>query len=167
MKKLYYFTFIISLFLFASNVFATEILKKGTVIPIKLKNEASSKQKEQPNVVVAEDVLTSNGVLAIKAGTSVGFYWKSDRARACGHPGTLSIRFETTRSVNGMKVPLDMNTINKEGKDRHGLSIGLGTAGIVIWPLLPCYLIRGKNTSISEGTVFNDAYVAEDVVIEE
>lgn len=152
----------------ANNMFATGILKKGTVIPVRLKSEASSREKEAPEVVVAEDVLTANGVLAVKAGTKVECYYRSDRARACGHPGTLSLRFETTQSVNGMKVTLDANTINKEGKDKHGVSIGLGAGlGCVVWPAALFLLIKGKNINIPAGAVYNDAYVAEDVIIEE
>ena len=151
---------------FVSNLSAQSVLKAGTQVPVKLTLDASSKEKESPTAVVAEDVLTSDGVLAIKRGTSVSLYFNGDRARAMGAPGYFTLRFETTRTINNLKVALDCENIERKGKDKHGLSIGLGSAGLLIWPLLPCYLIKGKNVTIPANTVFSDVFVAEDVTIQ-
>lgn len=166
MKKIIlFFVFTVSVF-YGSNLYAQSVLKAGTQVPVKLTLDASSKVKEGPTAIVAEDVLASDGVLAIKRGTSVSLYYNSDRARACGAPGYFTLRFETTRTVKNLKVTLDCENIERKGNDRHGLSIGLGTAGFFIWPLLPCYLIKGKNVCIPAGTVISDVFVAEDITLQ-
>ena len=161
----YLFVCTILVFL-ASNLYAESVLKIGTQVPVQLTLDASSKKmSEPPTAIVAEDILTDDGKLAIKRGTSVSLYFGGDRARAMGAPGFFTLRFEATRTVKNMRVNLDCENIVRKGKDKHGLSIGLGTTGFLIWPLLPCYLIKGKNVEIPAGTTFYNVFVAEDVVI--
>lgn len=159
------FILVFSLF-FVSNLSAQSVLKAGTQVPVKLTLDADSKIKEPPTAIVAEDVFSSDGTIAIKHGTSVQLYYDNDRARACGAPGYFTLRFETTRAVNNMKVALDCDNIVRRGKDKHGLSIGLGLGlGSFVWPCLACLLIKGQNVCIPAGTVIPDVYVAEDVSI--
>lgn len=145
---------------------AQSVLRKGTKVPVKLVTELNTKVRETPKAVVAEDVLASDGKVAVKQGTPVGLYYDSDRARACGAPGRFALRFESTLSVNKIKVPLDCNSIQQEGKDRNALAICLGYPGVIIWPLLPCLLIKGHNIVLPEGTTFDSVFVEEDVAID-
>ena len=153
--------------LFVSNLSAQSVLKAGTQVPVKLTLDASSKGKEPPTAIVAEDVLTSDGVLAIKKGTSVEVFYYAENARPLGEPGKLTLGFETTRTVNNMRIPLECNNTVRNGKERQGLAIGLGVGGgCLITPLFLCLLIKGTNACIPANTVFSDVYVRENVVIE-
>ncbi len=163
MKRLTLFLTLVS---FASIISAHSILKAGTQVPVELTSDASSKVKDGPTAIVAEDIFTSDGVLAIKRGTSVQLYYESDKARACGGPGHFTLRFETTRTVNNMKVALDCNNIKREGKNKHGVAVGLGCVGYICPPFLLFLLIRGQNVCIPSGTQIADVYVAEDVEIQ-
>ena len=150
---------------FASSLHAQSILKAGTQVTVKLTTDAKSKDMVTPIAKVAEDVFTQDGTLAIKRGTPVQIYHSADRARACGEPGHITLRFETTRTVNNMKVALDCNNFNREGRNKHVLSIGLGCVGFVFPPLILCLLIKGQNVTIPLGTEFTDIYTSEDVEI--
>lgn len=167
MKLFFSFVFFISVF-FVSNLYAQSILKAGTQVPVKLTLDASSQGRVTPTAIVAEDILTPEGILAIRRGTSVEVFYYIEKARPLGEPGKLTLGFETTRTVNKMRVPLECNNMVRTGRERQALAIGLGVGGgCLITPLFLCLLIKGTDACIPAGTIFSDVYVAENISITE
>ena len=103
------------------------------------------------NFSVVSDIAL-NGSVVIPAGTLVGATVKKAKARRrIGVPGEIIIGDFYTTSINGVRIPLNGNVIEK-GKSKMGLSIAL--SAIVI----PFFLLmKGKDISVLPGyqyTVF-------------
>lgn len=160
---------IISFFLIAFlNVFVCPIsiareviLENGTKVRLKLVDKVSSQinnEGDDVNFIVTDDVKIGD-VLLIKEGSRcIGFIEELFVKGSIGRAGKLVIRLDSTRAVNGKKVPLT-GTITKKGESR------IITSAVLSVVLLPFFLVMtGKDAQLPAGYQFY-ARVDRDIVL--
>ena len=137
-------------------------LPEETKVEIVLKESISSGnsavgQPVQP--VVAEDVVI-NGKVLVKEGTKVKAQISQlETSKRMAKGGNISISFDSTKAVDGQKVPLRA-AIGRSGYNNTGSMVALTVAfGIV------GFLRKGEEAYIKSGTKIS-AYVDENVEIE-
>lgn len=161
MKKI--ITVIATLTSFVVNANAQQSTLKiteGTILRVKSLEAISSKtagEGDMVNFALFED-LQIKGKTVLKEGTIVqGFIETSEKARGIGKEGNLRIQFNSTKAVDGSKVPLRSTKGTIEGESKSGTSVGLA---VVVSPLF--LLKKGREAKIPEGKIM-EAYVARDV----
>ncbi|MGN0089574.1 MAG: hypothetical protein ACI36Z_01275 [Alloprevotella sp.] len=155
--------FACSLVFFSMGAVA-QSLTRGTPIPIKVVNTISSKDAGNSSFEVSDDVKASDGTVIIKHGTPVTVSVNSKRARGCGRPGSLDVKFVSTQAVNGQTIMLEGIHFKDEGRNKTALAVGLGVGlGVGCFPpLLALLAIKGEQAVIEEDTYFNGVRLAED-----
>lgn len=125
------------------------VLPDGTEFAVETVEEISSKTAVEGDPLtfkVKEDV-TVNGKTLISKGTiAKGIVSNAKKSGRMGKAGTLSIRVESTTSVDGQKVRLRA-TKGREGDDKTGTTVAL----VVLFGPLG-FLKKGKNAVIKPGT---------------
>lgn len=155
--------FACSLAFFSMGVWG-QSLSRGTSVPIKNVITISSKDVNNSSFEESEDVKASDGTVVIKHGTPVTVSIKSKRARGCGRPGSLDVKFVSTQAVNGQTIMLEGIHLKEEGRKKTGLAVGLGVGlGVGVFPpLLALLAIKGDQAIIEEDTYVNGVRLAED-----
>lgn len=132
------------------------VVPDGTELTVTTTEEISSKTATEGDPLsfkVTEDVKV-NGRVVIAEGTLVkGVVANAKKAGMMGKGGTLSIRVESTMSVDNQKIKL-RSSKGKEGDDKTGTTVAL----VVLFGPLGL-LKHGKNAKIKAGTqikVFTD-----------
>lgn len=148
------------------NIFAGIPLTRGTQVPVRLTNDATSKTKSTPTAIVEKDVVSKDGHVLIKQGTPVEMQFKSTKARGCGRPGSLELKVVSTQSIDGQRISLE-GVQEEEGQNKKGQTIGLGVGlGVFIWPCLFILCKKGGEAVIPANTTFSNVSVAFDYTIE-
>ncbi len=123
-------------------------LPAGAGVLVTIEEKVSSKKSEKNDKVkasVAQDVVIDDAVLIKKGTPVVARVGDVDSASLGGSGGSLKIVVDSTTAVDGQTVPLNYESVAKEGKDNRGISVtGLFTG----WGLLS----KGKNVDIPAGT---------------
>lgn len=164
MKKI----FTILALIYTCTAVKAQTLYRGAVVPVKITSTIDSRNPESVSAMVNADVKSPEGDVVIRYGAPVEVNVEAQRARGCGRPGTLDIKFIATQAVNGQMVPLEGGSIYKEGKSKKGLAIGLGVGlgvGLFTPPLLAIMALKGEQAIISEGTTSNSVRTATDIII--
>ena len=141
----------------ANSTEGTELtLPDGTEFSVVTTEEISSKTATEGDPLsfkVDEDVLV-NGQVVIKKDTLVkGVVSDASKSGMLGRGGKLSIRIESTTTVDGQKVKLRASK-GKAGDNKTGTTVAL----VVLFGPLG-FLKKGKNAKIKQGTkiqVFTD-----------
>jgi hypothetical protein len=124
-----------------------------TVITTDLIDSKTAVEGDPLSFKVEEDVVV-NGMVVIKKGVLVkGIVSDSAKSGRMGKAGRLSIRVESTTTVDNQKLKLRAAK-GKEGDDKTGTTVAL----VVLFGPLG-FLKKGKNAKIKEGTrikVFTD-----------
>ncbi|MDO4211117.1 MAG: hypothetical protein Q4D23_05300, partial [Bacteroidales bacterium] len=116
--------------------------------------------------IVNADVKANDGTTIIKYGTPVQTEVHRQKARGCGRPGEIDLKFVSTQSVDGQLVVLEGGKMKVEGENRKGLAIGLGVGvGLWAWPGLACLAIKGGQATIEEGTTSTSVITVQDITI--
>lgn len=133
----------------AATLPATVTIPDGTEFTVVTTEEISSKTAAEGDPLsfkVAEDV-TVNGKVVIARGTLVkGMVSTASKSGRMGKAGQLSIRVESTTTVDNKKIKLRASK-GKEGDDKTGTTVAL----VVLFGPLG-FLKKGKNATIKEGT---------------
>lgn len=163
MKKI---LFILGLML-GGTAMAQGILRQGTIVPLTITEETTSKMSDAPQVVVAANVLDSEGNVAIQAGTPVAVDYRNEAAGRCGRPGVLSFKFETTTAVDGTPVILNSKRLKRMGKNKQGkvMGLGLGLGFCTVTPMFLLLLKRGGEAMVEAGTTVNTVTVLTDTPV--
>ena len=124
-----------------------------TVVTTDLIDSKTAVEGDPLSFKVEEDVVV-NGTVVIKKGALVkGIVSDSAKSGRMGKAGRLSIRVESTTTVDNQKLKLRAAK-GKEGDDKTGTTVAL----VVLFGPLG-FLKKGKNAKIKEGTrikVFTD-----------
>lgn len=124
-------------------------LPDGTELEVVTTEEISSKtatEGDPLNFKIEDDVIV-NGKVVIAKGTMVkGSVSNAQKSGRMGKGGKLSIRVESTTTVDNQKVRLRASR-GKEGDDKTGTTVAL----VVLFGPLG-FLKKGKDAKIKEGT---------------
>lgn len=121
----------------------------GTAFSVVTEDEISSKtatEGDPVNFRVAEDVLINGQLVIAKDTLAKGIISSSEKNGRMGKGGKLSIRVESTTTVDGQKVRLRA-VQGKEGSDKTGTTVAL----VVVFGVFG-FLKKGKNAVIKKGT---------------
>ncbi|MCP9496364.1 MAG: hypothetical protein MSG64_18120 [Pyrinomonadaceae bacterium MAG19_C2-C3] len=121
----------------------------GTEFMVVTTEEINSKTATEgdPLTFKVEDDVKINGKVVIAKGALVkGIVSNASKSGRMGKAGQLSIRIESTTTVDEQKVKLRASK-GKEGDDKTGTTVAL----VVLFGPLG-FLKKGKNASIKEGT---------------
>lgn len=98
------------LFLFTQKTIAqtqTSTLPNGTKIPVKFSTRVTSDDQLEPQVVVASDILDSDGNVLISEGSFVKIYCRKTRSEHNGNNGgKITVTFSYTQAVDGKHIDL-------------------------------------------------------------
>ncbi|HEX7998768.1 MAG TPA: hypothetical protein VF528_10290 [Pyrinomonadaceae bacterium] len=134
----------------------------GTEITVVTTEEISSKTAVEgdPLTFKVEDDVKVNGRVVIAKGTLVkGVVSNAKKSGRMGKAGALSIRIESTMTVDDQKIRLRASK-GKEGDDKTGTTVAL----VVLFGPLG-FLKKGKDAKIKEGTQIK-AYTDEEKKIQ-
>lgn len=131
MKKIFTL-FLITTLLFGLNssqiTQADEIiLENGTMIPLKLRDNLSSKTLHEGDIInfITDDDIKLNNEILIKEGTNAtGYISELTKSGRIGKAGEFSIKLDKLQLKDGTKVPLT-GQILKKGKDRVVVALAL------------------------------------------
>lgn len=124
-------------------------LPDGTEIKLVTIDEISSQKAVQDDPLtfrVAEDVIVDGKILIAKNTTAKGIVTNAKKKGFMGRSGELSIRLESTETVDGQKIKI-RSSKSGEGGDNTGTTIALT---VLFGPL--GLLKRGKEAVIKAGT---------------
>lgn len=142
----------------SSGAMMTEVkLPDGTEVKLVVIDEISSKkavQDDQLTFKIAEDVVVNGRILIAKNTTAKGIVTNAKKKGMMGRSGELSIRLESTETVDGQKVKI-RSSKSGEGGDNTGTTVALT---VLFGPL--GLLKRGKDAVIKAGTIIT-AYTDE------
>ena len=133
-------------------------IPKDTILTVELMQEMSSKKmkKGMPVPLTLKENLIVNDVVVAPAGTEVkGIVTKATKSGFFGRSGKLEFKITSFETINGVKVPLQYVTKKEAGSD--GGAVAVATALTVVGG----FLMKGKNVTFKEGTLF-DARVTAD-----
>lgn len=128
----------------------------GTELSVVTTEEISSKtatEGDPINFKVDEDVVINGKVVIAKGTMAKGIISNASKSGRMGKGGKLSIRVESTNTVDDQKIKLRASK-GKEGDDKTGTTVAL----VVLFGPLG-FLKKGKDAKIKEGTkikVFTD-----------
>lgn len=129
---------------------ATVVIPDGMEFSVATTEEISSKtatEGDPLNFTVNEDVIVDGKVVIAKGSAVKGVVSNASKSGRMGKAGQLSIRIETTTTVDNQKIKLRASK-GKEGDDKTGTTVAL----VVLFGPLG-FLKKGKNAKIKEGTV--------------
>lgn len=136
------------------------VVRAGTNVPLVLDNAVTSNASARVGQMVAFRVasdVTVNGKVVIARGTAAKAQISAvEPPKAIGRPGTVEVKVVSVSAVDGTEIYLNNNTLQQEGKNKMGLSIGLG-----VLVCLLCLIIKGGQAQIPAGTTCN-AFVLGD-----
>lgn len=147
--KLFKLLILFTLTIFVQQVIAqTSVLPNGTKVPVKFSTQVNSDDKIDPQVIVASDVLDSEGNVLISAGSFVRVACSKTSAGRynSGDGGRIVITFDYTQAVDGRRVYLS------GGYEAQGKSNILGDIGFSFNGKKP----KGKPAVIPTGTTYDD-----------
>lgn len=130
----------------------------GTEITVVTTEEISSKTATEGDPLtlkVDEDVTINNQVVIAKGALVKGEISAAKKSGRMGKAGTLSIRINSTTTVDDQKIKLRASK-GKEGDDKTGTTVAL----VVLFGPLG-FLKKGKDAKIKEGTKIK-AYTDEE-----
>lgn len=133
-------------------------IPKDTILTIELTEELSSKHAKTGMLVplILKENLIVNDVIVAPAGTEVvGEVTKATKSGFFGRSGKLEFSIKSLTTINGIKIPLQYVTKKEAGSD--GGAVAVATA----LSLVGGFLMKGKNVTFNEGTLF-DARVTAD-----
>lgn len=168
------------------------LLPEGTQITLQLFEDVSSKDNYPGQVVmwsVYKDVKTLNSkgelvtVIAPNAWAH-GKITELKRKGVFGRPGRVAVNVTTVEAVDGQRIPVYCDTIDRQGKERRTLAwclgIGLSVIGLIIFStlsnggglfiiaILPMFLglfISGKDILIQGKSTIIVVKVQRDIII--
>lgn len=124
-------------------------LPDGTEISVVTIEEISSKTAAEGDPLtfkVDEDVVVGGKTVIAKGALVKGSVSATKKSGRMGRAGTLSIRIESTTTVDDQKIKLRASK-GKEGDDKTGTTVAL----VVLFGPLG-FLKKGKDAKIKEGT---------------
>ncbi len=131
----------------------------GTKVPVRILSNVHSDEKGTVSACVEAD-LSIDDVLVVKRGTPVEVNVIRHEAKWGGKPGTLTLNFIGTKTVDQKHVVLKGEHTCK-GKSRRGLAYGLGIGvGVFVWPCLGFLAFCGGEACLPANTVVYDVSVA-------
>lgn len=138
-------------------------ITEGEKVSLETLDKLKAKNLNEGDVIsfrVTDDVFAPDGkTVLIKAGTTAeGDVADIDKAGMLGQKGEMTIRVNSTKSINGDRVPLRAN-LNREGNSKVGTVIALT---LLLTPLF--LLMKGKEAEIPAGTKFK-AYVDRETLV--
>ena len=147
-------------------IFAENVLSRGTFIQARIVDAIKSNQQNISTTIIVDNDVNIDGKVLIKRGTPIVAQIERKKARGCGRPGTLNVKFLTTEAVDGQTIILSGGTMSIEGDAKKGLAIGLGVGlGWFFWPGLGCLAIRGGQAEIPADTLINNIMVGNNYKI--
>ena len=151
-------------------VFASSPLNSGKTLPVRITSEITSKSKTTPSAIVDNDVKGKDGRILIKRGTPVMLQVESVNKRGCGRAGEVKVKCISTTAVDGQTIMLSGGELQKEGKNKKGLAIGLGVGlGYTFLPGvgLAFLAIKGDDAKIESNELIPVVFIASDYEIDE
>ncbi len=137
-------------------------VKNGTPVILRLTEEVSSKTKNMNESVamqVAKDVII-DGKAVVKAGTpAMGTVSWVEKAGMLGKEGKIQITVDSTKSVDGQRIPLRAS-VTHMGKSETVMSVIMSILCCILFLLVP-----GKEASLPIGTEVK-AYTDQDLTVE-
>jgi hypothetical protein len=135
-------------------------LLEGTELPMQLEEPISSKSAKQGDrftISLVDDVKLADGTILRAGYRGMGEVLDANDSGMLGKTGKLAVRVNYIR-VGDQRIKLRASR-DVQGAHNTGVQVG---ALLLLWPVLP--FIKGKNTQLKKGTVFN-AFVDEDVIL--
>ncbi|MGH9942495.1 MAG: hypothetical protein ACRD9R_09095 [Pyrinomonadaceae bacterium] len=132
-----------------ANGSAEVIIPDGTEITVVTTEEISSKTATEGDPLtfkIDEDVKVNGQVIISKGALVKGVVSNAKKNGRMGKAGALSIRVESTTTVDDQKIKLRASK-GKEGDDKTGTTVAL----VVLFGPLG-FLKKGKDAKIKEGT---------------
>lgn len=131
------------------------MLAEGQQIRLRLADNLRSNNArvgQEVRFFANQDVMGTNGRRLIARGARAGGRVTEVRsARRLGRKGVLNFTVDYVVAVDGTRVPLRANkTISANNRRRRG---GVAAATVLLSPA--ALLIRGRNITVKQGTVFN------------
>lgn len=126
-------------------------IPKETVLNVELVNELSSKKAKKGDMVTLRTMenIIINDVIVIPAGATVmGEVTKATRAGGFGRAGKLEIMITETKSVNGVRIPLEFVSSREESHDGGAIAVAAAVS------LVGGIFMKGKNVTYPAGTKF-------------
>lgn len=152
-------------------VFASTPLNSGKTLSVRITSEITSNSKTTPSAIVDNDVKGKDGRILIKRGTPVMLQVESVNKRGCGRAGEVKVKCISTTAVDGQTIMLSGGELQKEGKNKKGLAIGLGVGlgCTIVLPVVGLALlaIKGGDAKIESNTLLPAVFVASDYEIDE
>ncbi|MDP3786463.1 MAG: hypothetical protein Q8R05_02810 [Candidatus Omnitrophota bacterium] len=137
-------------------------VKNGTPVILRLTEDVSSKTKNMNESVamqVAKDVII-DGKTVVKAGTpAMGTVSWAEKAGMLGKEGKIQITADSTKSVDGQRIPLRAS-VTSMGKSETVMSVIMSILCCILFLLVP-----GKEASLPIGTEIK-AYIDQDLTVE-
>lgn len=150
------------------TVLASTQLERGTTLSVRVTSRITSKNEGSPSAIVENDVKGKDGKVLIKRGTPVQLQIDRKKARGVGKPGYVTVKCLSTSAVDGQNILLE-GSVNDEGNDKKGLSVGLGVGlGLTFLPGVgfAFLAIKGEQAVIENNTVIPVVVVMNDYSIE-
>lgn len=150
------------------TVLASSPLDRGTTLSVRVTSRITSKTEGSPSAIVENDVKGKDGRVLIKRGTPVQLQIDRKKARGVGKPGYVTVKCLSTSAVDGQNILLE-GSVNEEGNDKKGLSVGLGVGlGLTFLPGVgfAFLAIKGEEAVIENNTVIPIVVVMNDYSIE-
>lgn len=151
-------------------VFASTPLNSGKTLSVRITSEITSNSKTTPSAIVDNDVKGKGGRVLIKRGTPVMLQVERVSKRGCGRAGEVKIKCISTTAVDGQTILLSGGELQKEGKNKKGLAIGLGVGlGYTFLPGvgLAFLAIKGDDAKIESNELIPVVFIASDYEIDE
>jgi len=130
-----------------------EVLKDGTVIPVRLAENVNGNMNftgESVYFQTTEDVMV-NSKLLIKSGTFVnGFVSEAVGRKSLGKGGELTLMPRSLKTTNGDIVKFEKIPLSQEGRKRTGATV----AHVVMWGPLGLFA-KGRAAFMFKGTEFD------------
>jgi len=182
--------FVITLFAFQQNGFATDPikenatpkthilkLKKGTKVTLMVNDLISSREAESNNVIeltVLKDVKVNGKVVVFEGTFAEGVITDVRRAGIFGRGAKLEFEGINILAADGQRIPIKSLKVKKRGKNRKGMALGasiiIPVAGVLMGtPLLIPFgiigiFVKGRDVEIQPGTLVT-AKIMEDTEI--
>ena len=151
-------------------VFASTPLNSGKTLSVRITSEITSNSKTTPSAIVDNNVKGKDGRVLIKRGTPVMLQVERVSKRGCGRAGEVKIKCISTTAVDGQTILLSGGELQKEGKNKKGLAIGLGVGlGYTFLPGvgLAFLAIKGDDAKIESNELIPVVFIASDYEIDE
>lgn len=140
-------------------------LTNGSLINVVILNDVTTAGKggTAATAQIMNDLFDRNGKVLIKAGTPVELNAETTPAKGVGKPGSINLKFISTKSVDGQFIKLN-GGYSAVGEDRKGkaLGVGLGVGLFLLFPMLAYMAKKGGAAHIPSNTIVTNIPVLGD-----